>query len=56
MRGHGGVDLVAHTGLPVGEVAARCGFKSVYHFSRRVRAQAGLSPKRLREARWQGLR
>jgi AraC-like DNA-binding protein len=47
-----GIDLLAGTGLPVGDVAARCGFKSVYHFSRRVRAQAGVSPTGLRRARW----
>jgi AraC-like DNA-binding protein len=47
-----GVDLLAHTGLPVGEVAARSGFKSVYHFSRRVKEQTGLAPTALRRERW----
>jgi AraC family transcriptional regulator of arabinose operon len=47
-----GIDLLANTGLPVGDVAARAGFKSVYHFSRRVKAQAGVSPTRLRRDRW----
>ena len=47
-----GIDLLTGTGLPVGAIAARTGFKSVYHFSRRVKAQAGVSPTRLRAERW----
>jgi AraC-like DNA-binding protein len=47
-----GVDLLEHTGLPVGDVAARSGFKSVYHFSRRVKEQTGRSPTELRRDRW----
>lgn len=49
-----GVDLLEHTGLPVGEVAARSGFKSVYHFSRRVKEQTGKAPTALRRERWHG--
>jgi AraC-like DNA-binding protein len=48
-----GVDLLTNTGLPVGEVAARCGFKSVYHFSRRVKQRTGSSPTALRRGRWE---
>jgi AraC-like DNA-binding protein len=47
-----GVDLLKHTGLPVGTIAARTGFKSVYHFSRRVKAATGSSPVALRGQRW----
>jgi AraC-like DNA-binding protein len=47
-----GVDLLTHTGLPVGDIAMRSGFKSVYHFSRRVKEQTGLAPTRLRRERW----
>jgi AraC-like DNA-binding protein len=47
-----GVDLLNHTGLPVGDIAVRCGFKSVYHFSRRVKEQTGLAPTVLRRERW----
>jgi AraC-like DNA-binding protein len=47
-----GVDLLANTGLPVGEIAARTGFKSVYHFSRRVKEHTGASPTRVRRASW----
>jgi AraC family transcriptional regulator len=47
-----GSDLLAHTGLPVGVIAERCGFRSVYHFSRRVKAATGLPPTELRRRRW----
>lgn len=47
-----GIDLLEHTGLPVGEVAARAGFRSVFHFSRRVRERTGRSPTALRRERW----
>jgi AraC-like DNA-binding protein len=43
-----GLDLLADTGLPVGMIAARTGFRSVQHFSRRVRAAAGKPPTRVR--------
>jgi AraC family transcriptional regulator len=43
-----GIDLVAHTGLPVGTIADRCGFKTVYHFSRRVKRATGSAPTELR--------
>ena len=42
------VDLLQSTGLPIKEVAARTGFRSVYHFSRRVKAQAGVPPTEVR--------
>ena len=48
-----GIDLLVHTGLPVGDVAGRSGFKSVYHFSRKVREQSGLPPTELRRERWE---
>jgi AraC-like DNA-binding protein len=47
-----GIDLLTGTGLPVGAVAERAGFKSVYHFSRRVKAHSGMAPTALRRARW----
>jgi len=47
-----GVDLLANTGLPIGTVAERCGFRTAHHFSRRVRQATGLPPGALRSARW----
>jgi AraC-like DNA-binding protein len=47
-----GVDLLANTGLPVGEIARRSGFRSVYHFSRRVKEATGLAPTELRRRGW----
>jgi AraC-like DNA-binding protein len=47
-----GIDLLMHTGLPVGDIAARVGFKSVYHFSRRVAAHAGRPPTVVRSEGW----
>jgi AraC family transcriptional regulator of arabinose operon len=48
-----GIDLLTHTGLPVSDIAARVGFRSVYHFSRRVSAHAGRPPTALRRERWE---
>jgi AraC-like DNA-binding protein len=47
-----GVDLLANTGLPLGVVAARAGFRTAHHFSRRVRQATGMPPGALRRARW----
>jgi AraC family transcriptional regulator len=47
-----GIDLLGNTGLPVGAVATRCGFKTVYHFSRRVKDATGMSPTEVRRQRW----
>ena len=43
-----GVDLLEHTGLTVAEVALRCGFKTSYHFSRRVKESTGRTPTQIR--------
>jgi AraC family transcriptional regulator of arabinose operon len=47
-----GIDLLTNTGLPVGEVALRSGFTSVYHFSRRVKDHAGVPPTQVRRDSW----
>jgi AraC-like DNA-binding protein len=47
-----GVDLLANTGLPVSAIADRCGFKTVYHFSRRVKQATGMPPTEVRRRRW----
>jgi AraC-like DNA-binding protein len=47
-----GVELLAGTGLPVGVIAERCGFRTSFHFSRRVRRATGLAPTELRRRAW----
>jgi AraC-like DNA-binding protein len=47
-----GVDLLTNTGLPVGEIARRAAFRSVYHFSRRVKDATGMPPTELRRRGW----
>jgi AraC family transcriptional regulator of arabinose operon len=54
MRVDAGVGLLTSTGLPVGVIAARCGFQTSFHFSRRVRRAAGLAPIQLRRRAWEG--
>jgi len=49
-----GIDLLTSTGLPVSDIARRSGFKSVYHFSRRVKHHAGRPPTEVRAERWKG--
>jgi AraC-like DNA-binding protein len=45
-----GIDMLRNTGLPVGVIADRCGFKSRYHFSRSVREATQMTPRRLRQS------
>jgi AraC-like DNA-binding protein len=47
-----GIDLLIQTGLPVGEIAARTGFKTVFHFSRRVKEHTGAAPSAIRHRQW----
>lgn len=47
-------DLLAHTGLAIGEIALRCGFKTSYHFARVVKSRTGMTPSAIREERWRG--
>lgn len=43
-----GVELLTSTGLPVGSIATRCGFKTSFHFARKIKEATGLSPTELR--------
>ncbi|MDD5349566.1 MAG: AraC family transcriptional regulator [Chthoniobacteraceae bacterium] len=47
-------DLLAHTGLAVGEIADRCGFVNPFHFSRKFRQTYGKSPRAWRANAWGG--
>jgi AraC-like DNA-binding protein/quercetin dioxygenase-like cupin family protein len=49
-----GVQLLRDTGLPVGEIAWRCGFQTPFHFSRWVRHCEGVSPRQIRRSAWRG--
>ncbi len=44
-----GIELLRQTGLGVGEIAKHCGFRTSYHFSRRVRQAAGIAPLEVRQ-------
>jgi transcriptional regulator GlxA family with amidase domain len=49
-----GVELLRDTGLGVKEIAHRCGFKTPFHFSRRVAKLHGAPPRELRRNAWSG--
>lgn len=49
-----GIDLLRTTGLAIGEIAERCGFKTSYHFTRMVKSNKGRSPKVIRFNDWNG--
>lgn len=44
--------FLMHSGMTVSEVASRCGFKTVYHFSRMFSKAHGKSPKAFRKGAW----
>ena len=52
MRVEKGVQLLAETGLTIGEIAYHCGFKNPFHFSRLVRQLQGVSPRHIRKSAW----
>lgn len=47
-----GIELLRETGLSSMEISLRLGFASPHHFSRLVRAAAGISPRDLRARAW----
>lgn len=48
-----GIELLTDTGLTVAAVAERSGFKTSFHFARRIREATGLTPTELRTSKWQ---
>lgn len=52
MRTEKGLELLADTGLSVAEIAAQCGFKNPFHFSRAVKRLQGLPPREVRRRAW----
>jgi len=53
VRTRRGAQLLRETGLTVGEVAFRCGFRTPFHFSRWVKELFGVSPRALRTKAWE---
>ena len=47
-----GAQLLAETGLTLGEIAERVGFQNPFHFSRLIRQEFGVSPRQWRAERW----
>ena len=45
-------ELLLHTGLAMGEIADRCGFVNVFHFSRKFKQAYGRSPLAWRKGLW----
>ena len=45
-------DLLLHTGLAMSEIAERCGFVNVFHFSRKFKEAYGHSPLAWRKGLW----
>lgn len=46
------VELLAHTGITITEVAERCGFKTSHHFARMVKQTTGRTAKEIRQLSW----
>jgi AraC-like DNA-binding protein len=45
-------DLLVQTGLTIGEVASRCGFKTSYHFARIFKQSSRKTPSEFRSVHW----
>jgi AraC-like DNA-binding protein len=50
-----GLDLLRSTGLTIGEIAERVGFKTSYHFARVIKKQTGKTASDIRKESWQGI-
>ena len=48
-------DLLRQSGLSIGEIAEKCGFVNIFHFSRRFKQTFGQSPSSWRKNLWAGL-
>jgi AraC family transcriptional regulator of arabinose operon len=46
------IELLEGTGLTIGQVADRSGFRTSYHFSRMVKQHTGLTPTEIRRRAW----
>ncbi len=48
------LEMLRSTGLSLGEIADRTGFKSVYHLSRMIKKFSGQTPTDIRQSSWSG--
>ncbi|WP_372663651.1 helix-turn-helix domain-containing protein [Cohnella sp.] len=48
------LEMLRSTGLSLGEIADRTGFKSVYHLSRMIKKFSGQTPTDIRQGSWSG--
>ena len=44
-----GIELIKSSGLRISEIADQTGFKSIFHFSRRISSACGISPSEIRK-------
>jgi AraC family transcriptional regulator of arabinose operon len=49
-----GLELLRSTGLSIGEIAERVGFKTSYHFARMIKQETGKTASEIRRESWQG--
>lgn len=49
LRGEKAIHMLKYSNLNISEIAARCGFKDPYHFSRHIHKQYGYSPREIRK-------
>lgn len=52
LRTEKGLGMLRNSGLTVAEIAELCGFSNPFHFSRRIRATTGISPREVRRKAW----
>jgi transcriptional regulator GlxA family with amidase domain len=49
-----GLELLRSTGLSIGEIAERVGFKTSYHFARMIKQETCKTASEIRRESWQG--
>ncbi|MGC9450074.1 MAG: helix-turn-helix domain-containing protein [Oceanipulchritudo sp.] len=54
LREDEGRRLLRETGLTIAEISEACGFRSPFHFTRRMKARFGQPPRLLRQQDWEG--
>ena len=52
LRTERGIAMLSQTGLTIGEIAYKCGFKNPFHFSRLVKQHQGIPPREVRNCAW----